>query len=183
MNEGIAEAIDEGEVGPRDDFKTRGRLLADKYGMDVGEARKIWCFGPDGTGPNFLIDAAKGVQYLNEIKDHCVSGFQWATKEGPMAEEQVRGLMIRVLDVTLHADAIHRGAGQILPTARRVTYASMLTASPSLLEPMYLADISCPQDSNGWYLRCADAKKRTRDGRTPGSRITHRELEGIPASC
>uniref|UniRef100_A0A6S8BGG3 Tr-type G domain-containing protein n=1 Tax=Aplanochytrium stocchinoi TaxID=215587 RepID=A0A6S8BGG3_9STRA len=149
MPEGVAEAIDEGDVGPRDDPKIRGRLLADKYGMDVGEARKIWCFGPDGTGPNFLIDAAKGVQYLNEIKDHCVSGFQWATKEGPLAEEQVRGIMIRVLDVTLHADAIHRGAGQILPTARRVTYASMLTASPSLLEPMFLADISCPQDAMG----------------------------------
>lgn len=66
-----------------------------------------------------------------------------------MAEEQVRGLIMRILDVTLHTDAIHRGAGQILPTARRVTFASMLTASPTLLEPMYLADISCPQDSMG----------------------------------
>ena len=57
--------------------------------------------------------------------------------------------MLRLLDVTLHADAIHRGAGQILPTARRVFYASMLTAAPTLLEPIYLADINCPQDSTG----------------------------------
>jgi len=173
MPEGVAEAIDEGDIAPRQDFKLRARTLADKYGMDVGEARKIWCFGPDTTGPNFLIEAAKGVQYLNEIKDHCVSGFQWASKEGPMAEEVVRGLIIRVLDVTLHADAIHRGAGQILPTMRRVTYASMLTASPTLLEPMFLADISCPQDSMGGIYGVLSQRRGVVVGETqlPGSPI------------
>ena len=55
--------------------------MADKYDYDVTEARKIWCFGPEGTGPNILVDCAKGVQYLNEIKDSMVAGFQWATKE------------------------------------------------------------------------------------------------------
>ena len=57
------------------------RYLADKYEYDATEARKIWCFGPEGTGPNLMIDASKGVQYLNEIKDSVVAGFQWATKE------------------------------------------------------------------------------------------------------
>lgn len=33
----------------------------------------------------------KGVQYLNEIKDSVVAGFQWATKEGVLAEENMRG--------------------------------------------------------------------------------------------
>ena len=65
----------------RQDAKERGRHLADKYGWDVGEARKIWCFGPEGTGPNMVVDVTKGVQYLNEIKDSVVAGFQWATKE------------------------------------------------------------------------------------------------------
>ena len=27
------------------------------------------------------MDCTKGVQYLNEIKDSVVAGFQWATKE------------------------------------------------------------------------------------------------------
>ena len=55
--------------------------MADKYEYDITEARKIWCFGPDTTGPNIVIDATKGVQYLNEIKDSVVAGFQWASKE------------------------------------------------------------------------------------------------------
>ena len=71
----------QGEVNPRDDFKVRGRYLADKYEYDITEARKIWCFGPDTMGPNILVDCTKGVQYLNEIKDSVVAGFQWASKE------------------------------------------------------------------------------------------------------
>ena len=81
MPDGLAEDIDSGEVNPRDEFKARARYLGEKYEYDVTEARKIWAFGPDGTGPNLLLDCTKGVQYLNEIKDSVVAGFQWATKE------------------------------------------------------------------------------------------------------
>merc|ERR1712126_595817 len=77
LPDGLAEDIDKGEVNPRDDFKLRARYLADKYEFDVTEARKIWCFGPETTGPNLMVDCTKGVQYLNEIKDSCVAGFQW----------------------------------------------------------------------------------------------------------
>ena len=150
---GLAEDIDprdgQPKVGPRDDPKIRGRYIADTYGWDIGEARKIWCFGPEGTGPNLLIDSSKGVQYLNEIKDSFVGGFQWATKEGPMADENCRGVLLKIQDVTLHADAIHRGGGQIIPTARRVTYAAMLNSGPALMEPVYLAEIQVPQDVMG----------------------------------
>ncbi len=69
------------EVNTKQDFKVRARYLNEKYEYDVTEARKIWCFGPEGTGPNLMIDVTKGVQYLNEIKDSVVAGFQWATKE------------------------------------------------------------------------------------------------------
>merc|ERR1719348_2309430 len=76
MPDGLPEDIDTGEVSNKQDFKLRGRYLADKYDWEVGEARKIWCFGPEGTGPNMVIDVSKGVQYLNEIKDSVVAGFQ-----------------------------------------------------------------------------------------------------------
>ena len=39
MPDGLSEDIDNGEVNPRDDFKTRGRYLADKYDYDITEAR------------------------------------------------------------------------------------------------------------------------------------------------
>jgi len=81
MPEGLPEDIDKGDVSPKDEFKARARYLAEKYTWDATEARKIWAFGPEGTGPNLVVDVTKGVQYLNEIKDSVVAGFQWATKE------------------------------------------------------------------------------------------------------
>eukprot|EP00918_Siedleckia_nematoides_P106914 GHVU01233192.1.p1 GENE.GHVU01233192.1~~GHVU01233192.1.p1 ORF type:complete len:833 (+),score=141.07 GHVU01233192.1:188-2686(+) len=147
--DGLAEAIETQKVTPRQDPKERANLLADKYDWSKTEALKIWCFGPDTAGPNLMVDATQGVQYLNEIKDHCNSAFQWATKEGVICEEPMRGIRFNLLDVTLHADAIHRGAGQLSPTCRRVIYASQLTAGPRLQEPIFLVDITCPQDAVG----------------------------------
>lgn len=159
MPDGLAEDIDSGEVAPRQDFKIRARYLVEKYEYDATEARKIWCFGPEGTGPNLMIDVSKGVQYLNEIKDSVVGGFQWATKEGVMCDENVRGVRFNLHDVTLHADAIHRGAGQIMPTTRRCLYACMLTAKPRLLEPIYLVEIQCPQDATGGIYSCLNKRR------------------------
>jgi hypothetical protein len=102
MDDELTRDIESGKVNARDDFKIRARTLADEYGWDVTEARKIWCFGPDATGPNLLVDVTKGVQYLNEIKDSCIAGFQWATKEGVCAEENMRGIRFNVLDVTVN---------------------------------------------------------------------------------
>jgi len=39
------------------------------------------------------------------------AAFQWATKESVMTEENMRGVRFNILDVVLHADAIHRGGG------------------------------------------------------------------------
>merc|ERR1712240_513971 len=172
MPDGLPEDIDKGEVSDKQDFKIRGRYLSDKYEYNVDEARKIWCFGPEGTGPNILIDATKGVQYLNEIKDSVVAGFQWATKEGVLCEENMRGVRFNIQDVTLHADAIHRGGGQIIPTARRVLYASALTAAPRLLEPVYLVEIMCPEQAQGGIYSCLNKRRgcvfeNTQIGSTP----------------
>ncbi|KAL1842186.1 hypothetical protein VTJ49DRAFT_5873 [Mycothermus thermophilus] len=149
LDEELSNAIENGVINPRDDIKVRARILADDYGWDVTDARKIWAFGPDTNGANLLVDQTKAVQYLNEIKDSVVSGFQWATREGPVGEEPMRSVRFNILDVTLHADAIHRGGGQIIPTARRVLYAATLLAEPALLEPVFLVEIQVPESAMG----------------------------------
>ena len=42
MEDGLAEAIDEGRVGPRDEPKVRGKILTDEFGWDKELAKKIW---------------------------------------------------------------------------------------------------------------------------------------------
>ena len=71
----------------------------------------------------------------------------------------MRGIQFNVIDVALHSDAIHRGGGQIIPTARSVYYASELTAKPRLQEPVYMVDITCPSDAVGGVYSCL-AKRR-----------------------
>lgn len=53
------------------------------------EALNISGFWPEGTDPCILTDITKGVQYLNEINDSVMTGFQWATKEGALCEENM----------------------------------------------------------------------------------------------
>eukprot|EP00003_Mantamonas_plastica_P012909 TRINITY_DN228_c0_g1_i1.p1 TRINITY_DN228_c0_g1~~TRINITY_DN228_c0_g1_i1.p1 ORF type:complete len:843 (+),score=281.18 TRINITY_DN228_c0_g1_i1:66-2594(+) len=149
LEEGIAEEMEDGKITMRDDPKLRARHMRETYDWDADLGRKIWCFGPDGIGPNMVVDGSKGVQYLNEIKDSVIAAFQWASKEGVLCEENMRGCRYAILDVTLHSDAIHRGGGQIIPTARRVIYASALTAEPRLLEPVFLCEIQCPEQAMG----------------------------------
>merc|ERR1719482_2124135 len=159
LSEELSLAIDKGEITATQELKARARTLADDYGWDVNFARKIWCFGPDTTGPNVFVDNTVGVQYLNEIKDHVVSAFQWASKEGVLCEEPMRGCRFGLYDVTLHADAIHRGAGQIMPTARRCMYACMLTAQPILMEPVFLVNITAPEGALGGIYGCLNQKR------------------------
>merc|ERR1712232_1359299 len=52
MSAELCDAIEEGQVNPQTDSKALGRQLADDFGWDVTEARKIWAFGPDQNGPN-----------------------------------------------------------------------------------------------------------------------------------
>jgi len=159
LGDELTNKIADGEITPRDDVKTRGRLLADEYGWDVDIARKIWAFGPDIVGPNLIVDATKAVQYLSEIKDSCVAGFNWVTKEGVICEENMRGICFSILDVTMHADAIHRGGGQIIPTARRVMYAAEMISVPRLMEPMFLVEIQCPETAMGGIYSCLNRRR------------------------
>ncbi|KAF0921027.1 hypothetical protein E2562_038229 [Oryza meyeriana var. granulata] len=149
VKKGLSNAIDDERIGPKDDIKERAKILSEEFGWDKDLAKKIWAFGPETKGPNMFVDMCKGVQYLSEIKDSVVAGFQWASKEGALAEENMRGVCFELCDVVLHSDSIHRGGGQIIPTARRAMYAAQLTASPRLMEPMYLVDIQVPQTVAG----------------------------------
>ncbi|KAM7539865.1 hypothetical protein Aperf_G00000036881 [Anoplocephala perfoliata] len=173
LHEDLTKDIDENVVSAKQDAKERGRILTEKYQWDANDARKIWCFGPDRTGPNVVVDVTKGVQYLNDIKDSVVAAFQSVTVEGVLCEENMRGIRFNVEDVVLHADAIHRGGGQIIPTAKRCFYGSVLTASPAILEPIYVCEIQAPEDALGGIYSTLNKKRGIifSEENTPGTPI------------
>lgn len=71
----------------------------------------------------------------------------------------MRGIRISLYDCTLHTDAIHRGGGQIIPTARRLFYACEMTAQPRLLEPIFTAEITAPLDAMGGVYNCLNQRR------------------------
>jgi elongation factor 2 len=153
MSMELCQAIDKNEINPEADLKVRAKIMAEDYGWDVTDARKIWTFGcPPDAIANLLVDQTKGVQFLHEIKDSMVGGFIQATAAGILCEEAMRGIRFNLNDITMHADAIHRGAGQTMPPCKRAMFACQIKSEPRLLEPMYLADITVPnQASSGVY--------------------------------
>jgi len=56
----------------------------------------------------------------------------------------MRGLKMKLIDVELHEDPVHRGPAQIMPAVRRAILGSFLTADPVLLEPVYRIQVSVP---------------------------------------
>lgn len=129
-------------------MKAVSSFFQKKYDWDVLAARSIWAFGPDAQGPNVLIDDTLPTEVdkanLELVKDSIIQGFRWATREGPLCEEPIRNVKFRLLNASLASDPISRGAGQIIPTARRVAYSSFLMATPRLMEPIYYCEIQTP---------------------------------------
>jgi elongation factor 2 len=159
LKEELVVDIENQVIRPNDEIKVIARHLIDKYEWSQHDARKLWTFGPENVGPNLLVDQTQAVQYLNEIRDSMESAFQWVTKEGVVSEESMRGIRFNILDVELHADAVHRGGGQVIPTARRVFYAAEYLAQPRFQEPIYLVDISTPNDVMNGIYQCFSQRR------------------------
>ena len=71
-------------------------------------------------------------------------GFQWGSREGPLADEPIRNVKFKIVDATIAAEPLNRGGGQIIPTTRRVCYSAFLMATPRLMEPVYYVEIQTP---------------------------------------
>jgi elongation factor 2 len=75
LGEEFCNAIDNKEISARDDPKELAKALAERFQWDINDAKKLWCFGPDESGPNVVVDQSKGVQYVHEIKDSMIGAF------------------------------------------------------------------------------------------------------------
>ena len=150
LEKGIAEDIESGRVDIKMPPKQLAKHFQERYGWDVLASRSIWAFGPDDNGPNILVDdtlpSEVDKKLLYSVRESIRQGFQWGTREGPLCDEPIRNVKFRILDAELASEPIHRGGGQIIPTARRACYAAFLLATPRLMEPIYYVEVQAPAD-------------------------------------
>jgi elongation factor 2 len=119
------------------------------YGLTKDESKKVW----DVYKRSVFINMTRGIQYLDEIKELLLEGFESALDDGPIAREKVMGLKISLKDAKIHEDAVHRGPAQVLPAIRKAVYGSIMLAQPMLMEPIQKVFINVPQDYMGAATR------------------------------
>ena len=140
----IIRLIKEGEIPQGKSFKDIKTLVTKmaEVGLDRDEGRGLVAV----EGTNMLLDVTKGIQNLNETMDLVVDAFKEAMNRGPLANEKVYGLKVRLVDAKLHEDSIHRGPAQTIPAARSGTYGAMCMAGRVLLEPLQKVTVNVPQE-------------------------------------
>ncbi|MCW6167922.1 MAG: elongation factor EF-2 [Thermoplasmatales archaeon] len=140
----VVHAIHEGEVPQGKSFKDLKTLVSklDALGLPREEGRGLVAV----EGTNMLLDVTKGIQYLNETMDLIIDAFKEAMGRGPLANERVYGLKVRLVDAKLHEDSIHRGPAQTIPAARSGIYGAMVLGDRLLLEPMQKVTVNVPQE-------------------------------------
>jgi len=142
LEQSVEEFIENGGIR---EGKPKGKQYIEdlvKAGMPREDAKGL----VDVSNNSVLIDATHGVQYMNEVMELLIDGFEEAMNDGPLAREKCSGVKVKITDATIHEDPVHRGPAQIIPAIRRPIYAGMLKAGVVLLEPKQKFTINLPQE-------------------------------------
>jgi elongation factor 2 len=135
--------------------ETERRAILIEAGLEKDEARNV----ADVFVSNLLLDLTKGIQYLRETMELIIEGFEEAMKTGPLTREPCEGIKVKLVDVTLHEDAVHRGPAQVIPAVRSAIFAAILMAKDVVLEPMQKVFISVPQSLMGSATQQIQARR------------------------
>ncbi|KAL6121031.1 hypothetical protein NUSPORA_02123 [Nucleospora cyclopteri] len=147
------------------DPKQRNAKFREVLKIEEEWVKKIMFFAPEAEPFNLMVDESKGIQYLNEVKDHIYEGFKNATKEGPLVGEVVKGGRFNLTDLVLHADAIHRGANQMVRPVEQLIRGLIISASPVLYEPIFKCTLVVPEE----YATACEGVIKTNRGYTESS--------------
>jgi elongation factor 2 len=146
LEENVIDLMEKGDLFEGMGRKRIDNVLREEAGWSAKEAKNVWALEEH---KNILLDLTKGIQYLRDVKETVNSGFRWATKSGPLSDEPIRGVKVKLLDAKLHEDPVHRGPAQIMPAIKRAVWGSFLTAQPILTEPIYKIGVSVPHQFVG----------------------------------
>ncbi|MEK9730297.1 MAG: elongation factor EF-2 [Candidatus Poseidoniales archaeon] len=152
LSEEVVQGLRSGVLGDgpvrTSDAKEVGSKFGE-FGMDKDLMRKIYAI----NGTNVLVNDTKGIQNLHETRELIIEAFNEVCAKGPIADEPVQGMFVRLVDAKLHEDAIHRGPAQTIPAVRNGIKGAMMRARTIILEPMQKAFVSVPNDWLGQVTR------------------------------
>ena len=142
LPEGVVKAIEDGDIKEGKPKGQAGIEALIKAGLDRPIAKNV----EDIYNRCVFADSTKGVQSMNDVMKLLTDGFRQAIKDGPLAREKCYGILVQVVDATIHEDPVHRGPSQIIPAIRNATYAAILMAKDYLMEPKQIITVNVPQE-------------------------------------
>ena len=149
LEDGVYEAFVRGELEEHRYLKTKkDPKLIDfliKCGMEREDAKNVIAI----HGRNVLVDLTKGVQFMNEVIELVIRGFEEAMEDGPLAREPCSKLKVKIVDAEIHEDPVHRGPAQIVPTIKFGILKALLLANATLYEPKQIIRIDVPYELVG----------------------------------
>jgi len=152
LTEDVVQALREGHFGDgpvrAKDAKETGNKFAE-FGLDKNLMRKIYAI----NGTTILVNDTKGIQNLHETRELIIEAFNDVCKKGPIAEEPLTGVMVRLVDAKLHEDAIHRGPAQTIPAVRNAIKGALIRAGSVMFEPIQKIRIDAPNEWIGGITR------------------------------
>ena len=155
--EDIYQSMKAGEI-PEVRLKKKDQMIVDtlrKFGMDAKSAIGYVQFYKGCV----LVNEVKGEVHIGEVLEMIMDGFEEVMNEGPLAREPGIKMKVRLLDMKLHEDAIHRGPAQILPAVRESITGAMRQANATLLEPLQIHLIEVPDKFMGEMTKLVGSKR------------------------
>ena len=156
----VTQALREGQFGDgavrNQDAKGVGDRFSE-FGMNRDLMRKIYAI----YGTNVFVNDTKGIQNLHETRELIIEGFNDVCKKGPVADEPLMGVMIRLVDSVSMVIGIHRGPAQTIPAVRNAIKGALLRAKPVIFEPIQKIRIDAPKDVIGKAAREVDKRRGT----------------------
>ena len=155
LSDTVIELIRSGKISDNTDKKELAEILRNE-GWERDEAKRVVTIEPGG---NIFVDATKGVQYVQESMDSILAGFFDVVNNGPIAYENVRGFKATFHHYVPHEDVAHRSYAQLMPATRRALLGALLSATPTLLEPIQGIEVKAPADLIGEIAGVISSKR------------------------
>ncbi|MFH1376783.1 MAG: elongation factor EF-2 [Candidatus Woesearchaeota archaeon] len=147
LEDSVYDAIKAGDLPEgrikKKDTETIQKLV--KLGYDAKEAKNVRQIYKG----NMLIDNTRGIVHIGEVIEMIMDAYQQVIDAGPICREPCGKLKVRIMDMRLHEDAIHRGPAQVYPAIRESIKEAMADAKSHLLEPIQIVQIESPAEYLG----------------------------------
>ena len=147
VDDELSLALKEGKI-PEGRIKKKDKEMIgmlEGAGVDRKEARNV----REIFNGNVLVDDTRGIVHIGEVIEMVMDMFEDVMKSGPIAHEPTLKIKVRLTDLKLHEDAIHRGPAQFYPAVRNAIRGAMSHARPLLFEPVQTMRFETPQEYMG----------------------------------